>query len=247
MPLGTTRATTDPRVAKQLATARLAELTARVAASPSDGTGHRRFRQFAAHHLASKAIAGVADTQWLASAELHLETASAYFGALTDLADITVLRCTEYMTHISQLPNGRSGVLSRGSVTHYLNSLSSLFRRAISETILPLGANPIAAMVSKPKITRRKTPWLELPEMAEILAFAKRYVPDRPDLAIPFSYEIIAGYAYTGLRESELLGLEIGDVDLERRVIHVQENSGRRLETESSERDLPIPTELLVT
>ena len=79
----------------------------RSAASTPDEDTRRTLRAFAAHHLEQKAIAGTADRQWLASAQLHLEEACTFFGPNTDLADIKVKSCSEYMKHLSKQSNGR--------------------------------------------------------------------------------------------------------------------------------------------
>ena len=244
IPTGEHRATTNPDEAERLAVARLAALQQRRKLRPKGAAARRTLGIFAKHHLEQKAIMEEADVQWLASAQRHLEEARDFFGDVRDLADIQVSDVNEYTAHLRSRSNGRGGTMSGASSVHYLNSLSNLFRRAISEQILPMGHNPVAAMVSKPKIRRRKTPWLEIPEVAKILAFAKQYVPTREDLALSALFEILAGFALTGCREAELLGLEVGDVDLSRRIITVQPNVWRRLKTENSERPVPIHSQL---
>lgn len=244
IPSGEHHATTIPAEAERLAGVRLAELRERRDLRPKGAAALRTLGPFAKHHLEQKAAMEEADEQWLASAQRHLEEARDFFGDRRDLADIQVSDVNEYAAHLRGRSNGRGGTLSGASSVHYLNSLSNLFRRAISEQILAMGHNPVAAMVSKPKIRRRKTPWLEIPEVAEILAFAKQYVPAREDLALPAFFEILAGFALTGCREAELLGLEVADVDLDRRIITVHPNSWRRLKTENSERPVPIHSQL---
>jgi len=46
-------------------------------------------------------------------------------------------------------------------------------------------------------------------------------------------------------RLSEAAGLEIADIDLERNIIHIRNNSERRIKTSESQRDIPIPPEVL--
>lgn len=243
-PPGQFHATTDFADAKAYAESWLAELIDRRNRQPVAASKTRTFGTFAAYHLAQKAINQEADAQWLDSAQRHLEVARDYFGEDTDLARIQVADVTKYVGHLRKRSNGRGGTMSSGTSVHYLNSVSNMFDRAISEGIVKLGANPVSAMVSKPKITRKKTLWLEVHEMASILKFAKEYVPARGDLAIPYFFEILAGYALTGMRESELLGLQVSDVDLERLVISVDVNPWRRVKTENSQRSIPIHPQL---
>jgi integrase len=80
--------------------------------------------------------------------------------------------------------------------------------------------------------------------MAVVLEWARTYTPTRDDIAIPFHYEILMTLAHIGAREDEVLGLEREDVDLVNRVIHIRPNNWRRLKSENSERDLPIPSDL---
>lgn len=242
-PAGKSQATTDPAEAKRLAEARLAAYTARRAAAPTTTGDDRQFAKFAVHHLEQKALNEEARPQWLESATRHLKAASAYFGATTDLAEIKVRNVSEYVAHLRSRPNGRGGKLESGSVVHFLNSLSNMFDRAISEDIIPMGMNPVSRQMAKPKIRRKETEWLEIPEMAAILAFARTHQPRRKD-AIPYFYAILAGFALTGCRESELLGLEVVDVNLARQVLHVRPNSWRRLKTQNSARSIPIPSQL---
>jgi integrase len=239
-PAGEQYATTSLTDALEFAATRLHEFEARRRARPSHSTAPRTFGTFAAHHLIEKAENGEADEQWLDSAERHLAEARAYFGDRRDLGDVQVGDVSGYLTHLRTLSNGRGGTMSGGTITQYLNSLSSLYRRAVSEGIVPMGHNPVRALVGKPKIRRQKTRWLEINEMARVLNVARAYTPTRDHLALPYFFEILAALALTGCRETEVYGLEIGDVNLERGIIIVQENEWRRLKTENAERPVPI-------
>ena len=125
------------------------------------------------------------------------------------------------------------------STRHYLNSLSALFGRAIREGILPLGGNPVAA-VDKPRVDAAETIWLEVPEISCILRYAASFRPFRPDLASPHFFPLLATFAYTGARETEALGLERHDVNLDRGIIALKPNVWRTLKTKNSKRPLHI-------
>lgn len=50
----------------------------------------------------------------------------------------------------------------------------------------------------------------------------------------------------TGCRLAEIVGLRVGDVDLQSRVVHIRPNDKRRLKTSSSERSLPLTEVALI-
>lgn len=104
-----------------------------------------------------------------------------------------------------------------GAIRHHLNVLSNVYRRAASESVVRPGYNPVGALMDKPKGERKEANWLEVPDAALLLESARTYKPKRPDAAMPFIYPLIATYLLTGGRETEVLGLEINDVNFERR------------------------------
>jgi integrase len=243
-PAGERFATADRNVAIALAEARLAQLKGLRDALPKGDAARRQFGPFARRHLRVKAVNEDAREPWLCSAEKHLTVARDYFGDKADLALIGVGEVTDYVMHLRERSNGRGGTLSAGAINQYLNSLSNLFRRAISEGVVPRGHNPVEQMISRPKIERTPTAWLEIAEMALVLEWARTYQPARADLAIPFVYELLMCYAHTGAREDEILGLGRTDVDLARRVITIRPNAWRDVKNKNAERTLPIPTDL---
>jgi integrase len=54
--------------------------------------------------------------------------------------------------------------------------------------------------------------------------------------ALPFAYPLLATFLLTGGRESEILGLEVGDVSFARQTVTFRVNQHRRLKTRGSER-----------
>src|SRR5207245_2061749 len=57
---------------------------------------------------------------------------------------------------------------------------------------------------------------------------------------LPFAHELLATFLLTGGRESEILGLEVADVSLDRGVVTFRPNSWRRLKTSTSHRSVPL-------
>jgi hypothetical protein len=51
--------------------------------------------------------------------------------------------------------------------------MSGLFRRAISESKLPIGSNPAASAMAEPTAPNGQTLWLEVDELALLLESAR--------------------------------------------------------------------------
>lgn len=196
----------------------------------------------AADHLARKRAVHDASTRWLGCVERHLEECVTYFGPDTPIQAIDVRAVEDYVAHLLQRPNRRGGCLSPATVNHYLNSLSNLFRRARADGRLQ--ENPVAALLSRPRPEHPERWWLERDEVADVLRAARAYRARRTDRALPFLYELVAVFAYTGLRTEEALGLDRIDVDLARGLLHIRPNQWRGIKTSAGQRTLPIFPEL---
>ena len=136
-PPGDRYATTDREVARELAEARLEALTEQVALLPRRTRAtDRALGNVIRHHLRMKAASGEGTEQWLGNVEVHLTAAADYFGDDQDITLVQPADVQEYAVWLGEQPNGRGGTLSSGSVVQYLNSLSNLYRRAISMGVL---------------------------------------------------------------------------------------------------------------
>src|SRR5206468_875264 len=113
---------------------------------------------------------------------------------------------------------------------------SNLYRRAQAEKRVPLGYNPIAAHPEKPSDARREARWLECDEAALLLESARTYRATCEWFAVPFAYELVATWLLTGGRPSEVTGLEVDDISLERETVTFRVNAHRRLKTLGSAR-----------
>lgn len=238
---GDSRATTDPVVAEKLVADRLLELQKQKRHSVLFGE-HReaRLAQFIAEHLVHKAKSGQFSETWLADSERMLRLAIDYFGPDRELSSVGVTDVQAWLTVLASRSNGRGSTLGGGAVRHHLNVLSNVYKRAQSEGCVPPGFNPCAAMIDKPKGRAEEARWLEVHEGALLLESARTYVPNRAELALPFIYPLIATYLLTGGRESEVLGLEVTDVNFERKTITFRPNEWRRLKTSTSHRTVPL-------
>lgn len=99
--------------------------------------------------------------------------------------------------------------LSRPMVKKVLGSLSSIFTEAQRRGLA--AQNPVAAV--KVRMPKREKGRPEMPTMAELRAILKA----TPEKHKPFIYTA----AFTGLRASELRGLQWSDIDLDGGVLHV--------------------------
>jgi integrase len=242
---GQGRATTDPEVAQTLFTRVLGDLRERSRTNVSTGRWKGQpLGTYAAHHLVEKAKSGKNVDRWLQSVERHLREAVAFFGSDTDLAGIKTKDVARYVDHLAQLDNGRSGKLTTASQRKYLNSLSNLYRRAISEGHVNAGANPVAALLDKPVPAEHEAAWLEVPDAALLLEACRTYEPDGtgPAEAMPAAmlHAIVAAFLLTGGRTSEVLGLTVGDVSFERAKVTFRTHPHRRLKTRTSRRSVPL-------
>jgi len=237
-------ATADETTAQVLLARRLEQL---------DGTRrgralHGETRQvtladFAASHLVAKAESQKFTEHWLEVTEKCLDRAIDFFGAERDLASVTVADVRRWANRLLATPNGRKGTMSASSVRHHLSCFSNLYKRARAERVVPSGYDPVGDFDEKPSPARGEAKWLEIPDAALLLEAARTYRPApgkggwRP---VPFAYEMIATFLLTGGRESEVLGLEVEDVSLDRGVVTFRPNKWRRLKTATSHRSVPL-------
>jgi integrase len=100
--------------------------------------------------------------------------------------------------------------------------------------------------MERPKAAKKEARWLEAHEVALLLESARTYAPERADRAMPFLFPLLAMFALTGGRESEILGLEVGDVNFDRKTVTFRPNKWRRLKTDTSHRTVPLWPQLEV-
>ena len=204
---------------------------------------------YAARHLLLKARNREATAQWLKSAQKHLQAAVDFFGTGTDLETLDPHDFTRWVEHLRHQDNGRGGTLSDGTVRKYLNSVSNMYSRAVSERCVR--TNPVADMYVKPTEERREAPYLDAAEAALLLESARTYQPPVEEVrqahggaisAKPTRYlhALLATFLLTGGRKSEVLGLEVDDVSLRLGKVYFRPNRWRRLKTRGSKRTVPL-------
>jgi integrase len=245
IPEGDKRATTNPELAEQIAAKRLQEIIAGKRDREAGKKPATPIGEYASYHLVAKAKSGRYSELWLEDSERMLGVAIEHFGKDRDLGTITVSEVQRYADVLGTRPTKRKrsedapAMLGPGTVRHYLNVLSSLYERAESEERVGLGYNPVAKMLDKPAGTPEEAKWLTVAEGALLLESARTFAPQRAR-TFPFIYPLVATYLLTGGRETEVLGLEVNDVDFANATITFRTNQWRRLKTRKSGRTIPL-------
>ena len=241
---GQERATTDPVTAQVLLARRLEGLESARRGRVLQGlTSVATLEDFARAHLIAKKESGKFTDHWLEVTEKCLTRSVEFFGVDRDLTSITVGDVRRWTAHLLMSPNGRKGRMSASTVRHHLSCLSNLYKRARAERVVPSGYDPVGDFDEKPPPARGEAKWLEIPDAALLLESARTYRPAmgkagwRP---VPFACELIATFLLTGGRESEVLGLEVDDVSLDRSLVTFRPNKWRRLKTRTSHRSVPL-------
>jgi integrase len=238
---GDERATTDAVIAESLVAKRLSELQEQKRTGVLTGVRRSaKLKAFVADHLIKKAQSGKFSESWLADTERMLGIAIEHFGSERDLASIGTDDVQAWIAILAARSNRRGGKLGGGAIRHHLNVLSNVYRRAQSEGCVTPGYNPCAALIDKPAGKPQEAKWLEVPDAALLLESARTYKPKRADAALPFIYPMIATYLLTGGRETEVLGLEVDDISLERKTVTFRPNRWRRLKSSTSHRTVPL-------
>jgi len=239
VPPGSSRATTNPELAEELAAKRFEELRRLRKRREQLGlTELPTLAQYAAHHLRQKARAGRVTREHMKDLEHRLRVAVEFLGEDRTLASMTVRDIDRYGAWLAEQPNRRGGCLSPGTQRHYLNAISNLFRRAASEDIVEPGFNPVAAMMDKPMARRAEAAWLEVSDAALLLESARTW--RSPQRRFNSVHPMIATFLLTGGRQSEVLGLETADISFDRKTVTFRPNQWRRLKTSTSPRVVPL-------
>ena len=239
VPPGTRSATTDFDLATELAAQRVRELEEKRRNKSLLGVEREAgLGWFAAHHLREKAKAGKVTDGWLGDTEMQLRRAITFFGSERDLASITPKDCAAWASALGKIKNGRGGKLGGGTIRHHLNTLSNLYRRAVSEGYAT--ANPVGGMMEKPTANREEARWLEVHDAALFLESARLYSPNLVQRAFLHPYPLVATFLLTGGRLQEVLGLDVEDISFDRGTVTFRPNAHRRLKTLTSHRSVPM-------
>lgn len=237
---GQTWGTDDAEIAEALFSARLAELEKKRRGRAGVRTErHIGLARLARDHLVKKSLAGKTSESHMADLEQRLQMAVEFFGAERDPRTIEPDDVRSWSDELA-----KGGKRKPGTVRHYLNALSGLYRRAKEGLYVEPGYNPVAALVEKPSgwTGRAEAAFFEVAEAALILEAAQ--VVERKDrgsgTTTPGLHAIIGTFLLTGGRKSEVLGLDVADVSFDRGLVRFRPNDHRGLKTKTSVRAVPL-------
>ena len=129
--------------------------------------------------------------------------------------------------------------ITGATIRMHLNSLSNLYRRAISEHVVPLGYNPPAALIDKPSAEPEEAAWLEVHEATLLLEAARAAAAAGKVPA--YVHPLVATFLLTGGRRAEVLGLEVADLSFDHKAVRFRKNRSRKqLKTRTSQRTVPL-------
>jgi integrase len=242
VPLGEKAATNDTLVAEALVGDRIKQLQEARRNKVLLGVEQpATLKEYASRHLVLKAKSGRVTPSHIGELETRLERACEFFGSDRDLASISVDDVQAFTDWLQKLPNGHGGTLGAGTVRHYLNALSNLYRRAVSERRVPAGHNPVQHLMDKPSGQPEEAKWLEVHEAALLLEAARRYKPPSHYRdPIQFMHALIGTFVLTGGRTREVLGLEVSDISFDRKTVRFRPLAHRRIKTQAGWRTIPL-------
>ncbi len=146
--------------------------------------------------------------------DLTCFVAHAEEAGVTDAATLTTSVVSSFMVQL-----GRRGISAR-SAARYLSAVRGLCRFLVAERVL--GADP-CALVDRPRLGRRLPVTLTFEELLRLLA-----APDRSTTRGRRDHAMLQVMYAAGLRVTELVRLELGDVDRRRGIVSANGKGGKR-------------------
>jgi len=234
---GSSWGTTDPDLALVLFEARVTDLKETRkgrAGLPQQKT--TTLQELVRHHLIMKAQVGRTSDSHLFDLESRLRAAIAFFGRERDPRTIVPNEVRAWSEALA-----KDGTRKPGTIRHYLNALSGLYRRAQEGLHVAPGYNPVAALNEKPTGRwKGEAAFFEVSEGALILEAARvLQARDRKNSALGL-HAILGTFLLTGGRKSEVLGLDVDDVSFDRGLVRFRPNAHRGLKTHTSVRTVPL-------
>jgi integrase len=243
VPAGESAATTDPREAEMVMARRLEELRALRQGKHVEHHEQMALGELARQHLITTKEAQEVTDEWIDATEGFLRRAVEFFGADRQVTSIRPKDVKEFMRELAKIITNRGRPLTKASVRHHLNALSRLYRRGRELEVVPLGYNPVAELLEKPKKGDYDAAYLDVHEASLFLEAARLLPPPANNptaISTAYAHALVACYLLTGGRHDEVLGLELDDVSFDRRTITFRPNGWRRLKNKQSRRSVPL-------
>ena len=243
IPRGRSRATEDRDEATELLAARLRDLKAGRKRGEVVGRNdvNPTLAEYAHHHLNAKAqVRRIATVE---RDERALRQILNYFRETlrretVRLGDLTVVRLTTYIAGRGGQPGRHGKTISAQTLLHELHALGNLFERAIREGMAD--ENPVRRLLDLPRVERTEAVYLEPGEAARLLKMARELDVPPHQNASRMLHPLVATLLLTGGRRSEVLGLEVQDVDFDRSLVRFRQNAWRKLKSRWATRTVPL-------
>lgn len=172
--------------------------------------------------------------------EAHMKP---FFKGIT-LQDIKPFHLEEYFSikRREGRKDGKEGGLSENTLKKHYVIINNVFKKAIKLKMIKY--NPVKS-IDSPKVKKKKAPVMSGVEFNKLLDVIKE------DL---FMFTFVLTDFFTGMRRSEILGLEWEDINLEEGIIHVRKRlvtvkggikHEEKTKTESSNRKIKISDKLI--
>jgi integrase len=244
---GSAIGTADLIQAQEIFARRLRELTEFAGTREASPTGARRMTLggAVASYLEHRRRQGRATASWIESVELMLGRAVRFFGATRALGSIRADDVAGWLVDLRSPGEGRMRQFREETVRKHMNALAGLFSRAQRAGWVPQGCNPVSLLEKDERPTREPSPteWLEVHDAARLLEAARTYRPSTTEPEMRLAHPMLAAFLLTGGRADEVLGLDIADLDFERKLIHFRPNqwrSGQKGKTTGATRSVPM-------
>jgi hypothetical protein len=102
-----------------------------------------------------------------------------FFGTDRQVTSIRPKDVKDFTRWLAKIITNRGTPLTKPSIRHHLNALSRLYRRGRELEVVPLGYNPVAELLEKPKKGDYDAAYLEVHDAALFLE-AARLLPPPP-------------------------------------------------------------------
>lgn len=230
--------TRDRTEAEHAVAARLRELEELAEAARLERSGDRLLIEFAKAHLRAKRNE-VASAKTIANNDRAIRYLIDFVGGTARVSDVDVATLEAFR-------DARLRRVSAATVNQELAAISSMLQRAVRQRIVSRNEARHTPAAREGRVERE---WLEIEEGVALLNAAAKMEASARSRAYPHLHALLATFLLTGGRKSEVLGLEVGDIDFERRAdghgrVQIRPNEWRGLgsgiKSETSIRSVPL-------
>lgn len=234
--------TKDRTEAEKRVSNRLRELGERAEDTRLKQTGDRLLTEFAKAHLKAKRNE-VGSEKTIKNNDRALRYLIDFQGEKARVSDVNVAALEAFR-------DDRLRQVSAATVNQELSAISSMLDRAVRQKIVPRNEARHTPAAREVRVERE---WLEIEEGVALLEAAKALEASPRSRAYPYLHALVATFLLTGGRRTEVLGLDVEDIDFEPRSdgygrVHIRPNAWRGLgsgiKNETSIRSVPLWSQL---